>query len=122
VIKKPITLANLERLDLGLLQAEFAQKLKQVAHDLSDRCNDKTKRTVSIAFAFVPVNEVRQGQIYLDSVHMQCEITMKLPKTRTKVYDISINRDNQFIFDDVETDDVHQSTLPLDMKEVSEDD
>lgn len=115
---KTLTLETLKDLDSAKTNAIFNAHLKRCVADCHDRPADEKPRKVVMEVTLTPV---------LDKVTMDCEevqvqihVTDSIPKHRTKVYSMGINRAGALLFNPDSPNNVNQGTL--EMAEAEEDD
>lgn len=78
----PMTLDNLQYLDMGLVNALFAEELSFVEKSLKEKEKDDTEREINIKWKFKPNLKSNDANEILVSV----ETSHKLPKSKTNDY------------------------------------
>jgi len=104
----PLTLENLEHLDLGIANAAFQQHIKRVALDCLDRPGDSSSRKVTMEILIKP-ELLPDGSC--DRVKLQIQIGSKVPTHRTKVYDLGLRKNGVLAFSEDSPDNFDQTTL-----------
>lgn len=90
-----VKLENLALLDHGKVAAAFQKHLDRLVQDMRDRPQDKTARSLTLAFTFVPVmDEARE----LESVVAEVEFKSKVPVMRTNPLSFGVKRGGQLFF------------------------
>lgn len=105
----PLSLANIDKLDLGTVDAVFKATLKRVVSDLNDRPNDKTKRKIKIEFGLVPVPDSAGRD--LEEVGVEVTVTDSLPKTKTKTFRMLPKADGSLVFNADFSGEPHQEPM-----------
>jgi ribosomal protein L30/L7E len=102
------TLENLESLDLGKASVAFNAHVKRVAMDCLDRPGDANPRKVSME---VVVKPVTNDDGSCERVKLQIQVTSKIPSHRTRVYDLGLRRNGQFVFSEDSPENFDQTTM-----------
>ncbi|MEK6797378.1 MAG: hypothetical protein AABZ12_00270 [Planctomycetota bacterium] len=101
------TLADLEKIENGLLGIQFARFLKQVNEDLIERPGADKSREIVLTCRFTPIADDCGA---LSEVRTELEMKCRAPAARTKEYSMGIRRDG-LVFNDLSIDNVRQRTL-----------
>jgi hypothetical protein len=92
--KVPLTLANLQNLDHGIINAAFAHELGILVADMHDRPTTKKTRTLNIEISLSPIAEVRGNLVELTNVNVDVVIKSSMPKRQTKTYNMKPSAGN----------------------------
>lgn len=109
--QEAFTLDNLRLLDFGKIQEAFNQELQFTVKDCMDRPLDDAARTVSIQFTLKPVPDLSGVTADCDKVAVACDITSKIPKRKTRVYEMKPKHDGTLTFHPDLPDEPDGSTL-----------
>lgn len=107
-----LDLAELAKLDDGLLAEAFRANLRLVVNDLNDRPNDDRTRKLTLVLSFVP--EANRGD--LDRVKLDYKVTHNIAGHEGRECVLTpkrLGRDLELMFANVGTD-ARQPHLPLD--------
>jgi len=103
------SLDDLKNVQSGALNAKFEQSLQEVLADMQDRPALLKLRKVVVTLTFVPVPDTDGG--LLASVNFQGTVEKSIPKHRTRVLAGRAHGTAEVRWDDLSTDDAHQSTI-----------
>jgi hypothetical protein len=103
-----LTLATLEKLDMGKAAAALQEHLKRAAIDCMDRPGDGKARKVTLQFDITPIVT---PDLTCDEVHIQIQAASKVPTHRTKVYSCGLRKNGMLVFNPDSPDNVNQNTL-----------
>ncbi len=101
------SLADLEKLERGLVRGMFMRELGHVMDDLRSRAGIKKPRTLKVELTLVPTIDESGA---LGGVVIEVSISTKVPTSRTRPYHTA-PVGNGLCFDDLSPDDANQRTF-----------
>lgn len=106
--RKTLALRELVNLDLGKIDAAWAQAREEAARDILDRPHDKTKRKVVLSMNLEPEEVISNG---VESVLVSFQVETKVPKRTSKSYSMAVDHKGSMVFNDESPDNSKQMTL-----------
>lgn len=103
-----LELKSLAALDDGRVREAFEQALRRCILDCKDRPAVLDPRSVALVATMVPI--ISDDGQQLESCNVQFEIHDKIPKRKTKVYNMR-EKGSNLLFNELSKDDVRQGTL-----------
>lgn len=100
-------LADLPKVERGVVDTLFKREMHAVLEDLNDRPNVLDARKITLTVAMKPV---ANDAGLLDEVRTEFEVKKALPTTRTKQYAMGTSRAKKLIYNDL-SEDPRQHTL-----------
>ena len=102
------SLAKLASLDSGRVAAAFDAALRRAQDDCKDRPALEEARTITLTLNALPVIDETEGEMH--SVNLQFHITEKLPKRKSKTYNMLADDAGLYV-NELAPDDARQLTL-----------
>ena len=103
-------LSNIPQIDNGRVQLAIDHQFRTALKDVMDRPGDKSKRTVTLQFEFIP--DLQQDSAQLDSINMQVSAGVKIPTRRnSKPYNLMPLNDGITVFQPHSPHDARQLDL-----------
>ena len=87
--REELKLANICKLENGVIEELFSAQLKPLINDLLERPGEKKARSVIIAIHLTPSDSTDAN---CDHVDIQFDVSSRLPKQRTRRYVTSVSR------------------------------
>lgn len=95
----PLTLNSLEGLDRSKAMIAFNSMLQEISKDCLDRPGDKHARSLTMKAVLKPVVNEDGG---CDGVKVSFEFVTKVPKKKTRDYDLLVNNDGKIFYERTE--------------------
>jgi hypothetical protein len=106
-MKLTLGLGTLKELDAGRIELAFNKALRDIIEDCRDRPTDETGRKVTLTAIVTP--EHIDG--VLDTCQVEFEVDAKVPKRRSKAYQMQAQGNGYLIVNPVSPTNVRQGTL-----------
>lgn len=106
--KQRLTLEALTGLDSGKAAAVFQHELKKAVKDCTERPGETAAREVVLRVQVKPAVE-SSGVCTAAEVEFECH--SKIPRQRTRAYQMEVDARGELLFNPDSPDDVHQRTL-----------
>ncbi len=114
-----VELADLGKIDRGVVNLLFRQALERINKDIDDRSAVKGARKLVITLACEPVQGASGT---LESVKVEVEVKVAAPALRTNTYSMGQNAQGHLMFNDLSPDAVGQRTLDEEIERKISDD
>lgn len=102
-------LEQLSTLDDGVVKALFDRAMRECGEDCCDRAQDPTTRKVAIVINMKP--DPDPGSTKCETVMVSVDVEKKIPRSKTKRYQMAIRPTGEIIVNDVSPESIHQRTL-----------
>lgn len=106
-----MTLESLKSLDDGRIAAAFDAELARAIEDCQDRPADDKARTVNLTLRLRPQCETNAGLTECSGVLAEFEIAAKVPKRRSKRYELGVRKGGMVLFNDHNPTDFRQTSI-----------
>ncbi len=109
--KQQLSLATLQQVDNGKINAAFDHELKRIIEDCHDRPAMDKPRKLVLEVSVTPNQSTDSDQVYCSSVAMQIRVDAKIPGRRTKVYTMETKPSGTAFFNADAPEDPNQMTI-----------
>lgn len=93
-----LSLENLGQLNFGQIGKIFEHQLKALVKDCEDRPLEKLPRQIAVTFFLTPDPDIHGQQPVCDTIDVACDVTSKVPKTKTRVFSMKPKADGALMF------------------------
>ena len=105
------TLADLEKLEGGLVRRAFEKELRGIFEDLRERPALTKARDITLKLTFVPATD--DSGTELTEVKIVPEVSSRRPPSRCRELSTRLVGTRHLVYDDLSPDNVHQQTMDL---------
>lgn len=103
------SLADLEKIDGGLVARAFEKELRGIFDDLRERPALAKAREIIVKLTFVPATDASGTELV--EVKMTAEIAPKRPASKCRELSTRLLGVEKLVYDDLSPNDVHQRTI-----------